>query len=78
VVAIDVSKTFDEVNHTLLIRKITSSSLHSNIVRWLAAYIGGRQAVCLFRSVVSKASNIKSGVPQGGVYPVQLLRLGLS
>jgi hypothetical protein len=41
-VAIDVHKAFDGVDHTLLIQKITNTSLHSNIIRWLAAYIRGR------------------------------------
>jgi hypothetical protein len=36
---LDLSKTFDAINHTLLIDQISGSSLHSNVVRWLAAYI---------------------------------------
>jgi hypothetical protein len=67
VVAIDVSKAFDGVDHTLLIQKIANSMLLSNIIRWQAAYIHGRQAVCLFCSVKSKACNIKLGVPQDGL-----------
>jgi hypothetical protein len=64
-VTIDVSKAFDSVDHTLLIEQISGSSLPSNYVRWLAAYLRGRVASCQYGGVVSKPRNIKSGTPQG-------------
>jgi hypothetical protein len=35
--AVDISKAFDAINHSLLLEQISNSELHSNIVRWLAA-----------------------------------------
>jgi hypothetical protein len=78
VVAIDISKAFDWVDHTLLIQKLADSTMHSNIVRWLSAYIRGRQAVCLFTFVRSKACNIKSGVPKGGILSPTLFNFFIS
>ena len=66
-VAIDISKAFDSVDHTLLIEQIMETQLESNIVRWIAAYLRGRTASCLFRSTKSPLRIIRSGVPQGSV-----------
>jgi hypothetical protein len=37
--AIDISKAFDSINHPLLLDQLSDSSLHSNVVRWLAAVV---------------------------------------
>jgi hypothetical protein len=66
-VAIDVSKAFDGVSHTLLLQKIMNSDLHSNIVRWLACYLRGRQSTCLLRSASNSKGIVHVGVPQGSV-----------
>ena len=66
-IAIDISKAFDGVDHTLLLQQISNSPLNSNIVRWLATYIRGRTASCLFRARKSPLRIIHSGVPQGSV-----------
>jgi hypothetical protein len=64
-VTIDVSKAFDSVEHTLLIEQIAESALPSSYVWWLAVYLCGRFASCLYNGVLSKPRNIKSGTPQG-------------
>ena len=66
-VALDISKAFDAVNHDLLLEKIAGTQLHSNIVRWLATYLRDRRAVCLFQGAVSRVCKCHSGVPQGSV-----------
>ena len=43
---IDLSKAFDMVNHTKLIRALTLSSPTNNTKRWLSAYLEGRTASC--------------------------------
>jgi hypothetical protein len=48
-VALDISKAFDAVDHDLLLEKITGSNLNSNVTRWLCAYLHGQTAVCLFQ-----------------------------
>jgi hypothetical protein len=56
-----VAKAFDAVDHDLLLEKITGTSLHSNVIRWLCAYLHGRTAVCLFQGAVSPALRCHSG-----------------
>ena len=66
-VALDISKAFDAVNHDLLLEKVAGTQLHSNIVRWLATYLCDRRAVCLFQGAISRVCKCHSGVPQGSV-----------
>jgi hypothetical protein len=65
--ALDISKAFDAVYHTLLLEQISESALHSNLVRWLAFYLRGRQARCLYNSAMSWSRILRFGVPQGSV-----------
>jgi hypothetical protein len=44
----DINKAFDAIDHTLLMEQLSNLSLHSNLVRCLAAYLRGRQARCLY------------------------------
>jgi hypothetical protein len=66
-VAIDISKTFDTVDVTLLLQEISSSGLHHNLVRWLSSYLRGRKATCVYQGCRSKYRTIDIGVPQGSV-----------
>jgi hypothetical protein len=47
--------------------QICDSILDPNLVRWLAAYLRGRQAHCLYNTATSKPRILRSGVPQGFV-----------
>jgi hypothetical protein len=64
-IALDISKAFDGVDHTLLLKQISGSTFHSNIIRWLAAYLRGRRASCHYQSARSPMMIICSEVPQG-------------
>jgi hypothetical protein len=44
-VALDILKAFDAVDHVLLLKQISETTLHLNIVRWLLTYLRGRTAV---------------------------------
>jgi hypothetical protein len=66
-VVLDISKAFDSINHDLLLQKISDTTLHSNVTRWMAAYLQGRTAVCLFQGATSPQFTCHSGVPQGSV-----------
>jgi hypothetical protein len=67
VVALDISKAFDEVDHTLLIKQISAITLHPKLIHWLASYLRSRTASCLYQSAKSFLRIIHSGMPQGGV-----------
>jgi hypothetical protein len=53
VVALNISKAFDSVDHTLLLKQISASAANSNVVRWLAAYLRGRTPSVLYQSCKS-------------------------
>ena len=66
-VALDLSKAFDTVDIDTLLEILLNSTLPRGIVRWFACYLRGRQSRVMFRGELSKARNIKTGVPQGAV-----------
>ena len=78
VVALDLSKAFDSVDITLLLEQITGTDLHPNIVRWLATYLRGRSAACIYQGVRSVFRNIHMGVPQGSVLSPALFNFFVS
>jgi hypothetical protein len=78
VVAIDISKAFNSVDHTLLIEEISGSDLHSNFVRWLSAYLRGRTVRCSYNGALSPPRNIHSGVLQGSVLSPALFNFFVS
>ena len=53
--AVDLTATFDTVNHNVLLSKIARSTLPEATCRWLSNYIRGRQSVTSCRGVKSKA-----------------------
>ena len=67
IVALDISKAFDRVDHTLLIEQVKKLNLHPNLVRWLRSYLSGRQAFCDYQGVRSSVRRLFYGVPQGSV-----------
>ena len=78
VVAIDLSKAFDTVNHEILLQDILELNLNNNIKRFLTAYIRGRQTFVEFRNKRSKFRKMRQGVPQGGVLSPILFNLYMS
>ena len=75
VVAIDLSKAFDTVDHQLLLKDIMDLHLNDHIKRFLCAYLRGRQTYVVFRGSRSKFRKVKQGVPQGGVLSPTLFNL---
>ena len=74
-VAIDLSKAFDTVNHEILLNDITNLDLNHHLKRWLFAYLRGRQTFVEFRGKKSKYRKMRQGVPQGGVLSPLLFNL---
>lgn len=77
-VAIDLSKAFDTVDHTQLLKDIDDLQLNDHIKRFLCAYIRGRSTYVEFRGVKSSYRKMKQGVPQGGVLSPILFNLYMS
>ena len=64
---VDLSKAFDVVDHHRLLKKIGFSDLHSNLKRWLVAYLRDRRVRVDYQGKNSKWRKVKMGVPQGSV-----------
>ena len=62
--AIDLTKAFDMINHTIHIRAFTLSSLSNNIKLWLCAYLKGRIASCRNKFTLSPSFHARVGVSQ--------------
>jgi hypothetical protein len=67
VVALDLTKAFDSLDHCSLIDKVAATNLPGAVTRWLANYLHGRQCRTLFRGSTSRARTVKVGTPQGSV-----------
>ena len=73
--AVDFSKAFDTVNHTILLSDINNTNMEHNTVRWLTTYLRGRTAICRYNNTSSKSYVIHTGVPQGSVLSPLLFNL---
>ncbi len=60
VILLDLSATFDTVNHQILLSTITGTALH-----WFESYLTGRSFRVSWGGEVSKEHQLVTGVPQG-------------
>lgn len=66
-VALDLSRAFDTVSHSILLKDILESKLPNDIKRWLSIYLRGRQTFVEYKGKKSPFRKVKQGVPQGGI-----------
>jgi hypothetical protein len=76
--AVDISKTFDSINHDLLMEQVSFSTLIPDLVKWLAAYICNRSAKCVYGFATSIPMILRSGVLQGSVLSPALFNFFVS
>ena len=60
-------KTFDVVDHDLLIQKLSAYKFNANSLCWIKSYLSERKQCIIQKSTRSSMQNVKSGVPQGSV-----------
>jgi hypothetical protein len=63
---IDISKAFDIVNHTVLVRKLELMGVRGNILNWFSSFISFRTQKVRVNGFISKNILVPSVVPQGG------------
>ena len=73
-----MTKAFDTVNIHQLIHKIHNIHIPTTIIKFLVNYLKGRQQHTSYNNHTSKHTNIKAGVPQGGVLSATLFNIYLS
>jgi hypothetical protein len=65
VLAIDISRFFDNVNHKRLVRIVYEMGFPLPIVRWVSSFISNRKAAIRLDSDLSQPRPIEVGIPQG-------------
>ena len=63
----DLSKAFDTVNHTILIRKLEKYGIRGIVKKWFKSYLCNRKQFVSVGSTSSEEQTISCGVPQGSV-----------
>ena len=67
VVSLDLSKAFNTVNHSILLKKLSHHGLHSETMKWFNSYLSERKQQCWVNGHLSSPKTIKCGVPQGSI-----------
>lgn len=63
----DISKAFDAVMQSLLIRKLARFPLSDSILKWFTSYFSGRKQCVKIDNVKSESFIVPSGVGQGTI-----------
>ena len=67
IILIDLSKAFDTVNHDILRNKLKVYGCSDHALTWFTSYLSDRKQSVQIKTVMSKCSDIKIGVPQGSI-----------
>ena len=63
----DISKAFDVISHTILIKKLEYYGIRGIVKNWLINYLSDRTQYVEIENNTSSVSKIKCGVPQGSI-----------
>ena len=66
-VAVDLSKAFDAIDHSLLLAKLKSYGFSTRALELMSTYLLGRQQCVRLDGVCSDFKTVKAGVPQGSL-----------
>ena len=64
---IDLKKTSDTVNHSILLRKLEHCGIRGDSLHWFTSYLSNRKQYVYYNGYSSEVKSIKCGVPQGSV-----------
>ena len=64
---VDFSKTFDKVNHNLLIHQVKHYGIRGKVNNWIESYLSGRSQADIVEGEKSTYLSVDSGVPQSSV-----------
>ncbi|MEL7309610.1 MAG: reverse transcriptase domain-containing protein, partial [Pseudomonadota bacterium] len=65
--AVDLTKAFDSVTHSSILKACVNFNLPVNIIKWIVSYLSNRCQRVLFNGVSSNFVFVNCGVPQGSV-----------
>ena len=64
---LDLKKTFDTVNHTILISKLYKYGTRGNLLQWFKSYLENRKQFVQIHTSKSNTETVTCGVPQGSI-----------
>ena len=64
---VDFKKTFDIVNHNLLIKELEKNKIRNKAINWINTYLTGRTRQTQIGDCLSNEREVKTGVPQGSI-----------
>ena len=64
---LDLSKAFDSLDHSILLRKLSNIGISKPALFWFKSYLTGRSQSVRIASVLSDECEITRGVPQGSI-----------
>ena len=67
IVQIDIKKAFDSVDHNILIEKLTAYGFCNTTIDFFKSYLSNRTQHCIVNNIITSATTITHGVPQGSV-----------
>jgi retron-type reverse transcriptase len=78
IVALDISKAFDQVWHDALLNKLPSYGLPPKLCNWTSSFLSNRTLSVVVDGYCSSFHTINAGVPQGSVLAPTLFLLHIN
>ena len=63
----DWSKTFDTLDHSILLRKLAYYEINGSALEWFTSYLTGRTQYVEIDGILSDILSLSTGVPQGSI-----------
>jgi len=77
-VYLDLAKTFDTINHSILLLKLNKLGLRNNLLKLFSSYLNNRKQYVKIKESMDSLGLVKCGVPLGTVISPILFNIQLN
>ena len=67
IILVDLQKTFDTIDHTILLQKMKCIGFKELVIKWFQSHFSNRKFFVTLENVFSDTGLINCGVPQGAI-----------